>query len=98
MEIPIVVTVEDPDGIANVSRVEMLVNGSGPLFLCDDGGNGVCNAGFPPSGDEVAGDGRFTITIQLDASNSPGDNLFEFTAVDRGGLESATEQRTVEVQ
>jgi hypothetical protein len=98
VEVPIVVTVSDPDGLGNVLRVEMLVNGSGPLFLCDDGSVGVCNAGFPPSGDVTAGDGQFTITIQLDANNAPGQNVFVFKAVDRSGLESATEERIVEVQ
>ena len=98
IQIPIVLTASDPDGLANILRVEMLVNGSGPLFLCDDGNIGICNAGFPTSGDITAGDGQFTITIQLDASNDPGENTFEFTVIDRSGLESESEERIVEVQ
>jgi len=98
IQVPIIVTVSDPDGLANILRVEMLVNGAGPLLLCDDGSAGTCNANFPPSGDVTADDGKFTITIQLDSTNLPGQNTFEFKAIDRSGLESATEVRIVEVQ
>lgn len=98
LSIPIVATVEDPDGIDNVAFVEVIVNGGATLRLCDDGGAGVCNAGFGASGDATAGDGQFTLTIQLDSSNAAGTNTFEFRAVDRSGLRSAVEVRTIEVQ
>ncbi len=98
--IPIVATVSDPDGLANIARVEMQVLpiGSVILQLCDDGGEGACNPGFGSSGDETAGDGRFTITLQLDSSNAPGETTFEFRAIDRAGLTSETVTRTITVE
>lgn len=98
LSIPIVATVSDPDGIDNVAFVEVIVNGGATLRLCDDGGAGVCNAGFGASGDAAAGDGQFTLTIQLASTNAAGTNTFEFRAVDRSGLRSAVEVRTIEVQ
>ncbi len=98
ISIPIVATVADPDGIDNVAFVEVVVNGGATLRLCDDGGAGVCNAGFGASGDVTAGDARFTLTIQLASTNAAGTNTFEFRAVDRSGLRSAVEVRTIEVQ
>lgn len=97
IQIPIVAHVSDPDGLANILRVEVSVNGSSPLFLCDDGGAGSCNDGSS-SGDAVAGDGQFTLTIQLDSSNEAGDNVFVFKAIDRAGLESDTVTRTIVVE
>ena len=98
LSISIVAAVSDPDGIENVAFVEVIVNGGATLRLCDDGGAGVCNAGFGASGDQTAGDGRFTLTIQLESTNAPGTYSFEFRAVDRSGLRSAAEARTLEVQ
>jgi hypothetical protein len=98
LSIPIVATVDDPDGIDNVAFVEVIVNGGATLRLCDDGGAGVCNAGFGASGDATAGDGQFTLTIQLESTNSAASYTFEFRAVDRSGLRSAVEVRTLEVQ
>ncbi len=96
IQVSIVAHVSDPDGLANILRVEVSVNGGGPLSLCDDGGAGSCNDGSS-SGDAVAGDGQFTLTIQLDSSNEAGDNIFVFKAVDRSGLESETVTRTIVV-
>ncbi|MDE2996715.1 MAG: hypothetical protein OXT73_08265 [Bacteroidota bacterium] len=98
LSIPIVATVSDPDGLSNVAFVEVIVNGGVSLRLCDDGGAGTCNAGFGSSGDATAGDGQFTLTIQLDSSNSAGTNTFEFSAVDRSGLRSAVVARSIEVR
>lgn len=98
LPIPIVATVADPDGRANIARVEVIVNGAVTLLLCDDGDRGTCNAGFGSSGDAVADDGRFTLTIALGAENAAGPNTFEFKAVDRTGLESASVTRILEVQ
>ena len=61
------------------------------------GGQGTCNAGSGTSGDVTAGDGLFTLTILLEASNSAGSKIFEFTAVDRSGLRSETVVRIIEV-
>lgn len=97
--IPIVARVTDPEGLANILRVELIVNGSGPpILLCDDGSAGECNTDFPPSGDVLAEDGLFTVTIQLDASDAPGDNEFIFTAFDRSGLASESVTRILLVQ
>jgi len=98
ISISIQATVSDPDGLDNVAFVEVIVNGAATLRLCDDGGSGTCNNGFGSSGDLDAGDGVYTLTIQLDASNSAGTNSFEFTAVDRTGLRSGTVSRTIVVQ
>ncbi|RMF55696.1 MAG: hypothetical protein D6746_13365 [Bacteroidetes bacterium] len=96
--IPIVATVTDPDGLENIARVEMeVVPGGSVFFLCDDGGEGACNAGAS-SGDAEAGDGRFTITIQLTSDNAPGETTFRFRAIDRSGLESEPVERTITVE
>lgn len=93
----IVATVSDPDGAANVLRVQTLVNGRSSLLLCDDGSQGACNGGTA-SGDAVAGDARYTLTLQVEATNAPGANTFEFTAVDRSGLVSAPVARTIVIE
>ena len=95
--LPIVAHVSDPDGLDNVLFVEVVVNATTTLNMCDDGGLGVCNAGFGSSGDEQAGDGKFTHTIQLASTNAAGQYLFEFTAVDRSGLRSAQVARILTV-
>jgi hypothetical protein len=95
--IAMVAAVSDPDGLANVARVEVRVNGGSPLLLCDDGGQGACNAGFA-SGDVTAGDGLFTLTIQVDSSNSPGQSTLEFVAVDRSGLSSDPVTRVLTIE
>lgn len=96
----IVVTASDPDGLANILRVETRVDGGAALNLCDDGGEGACNPAVTqaPSGDQVAGDGRFTVTLQVEASNSAGTRTFTFEAVDRSGLRSAVVERTLVIE
>ncbi len=99
VSIALIVEATDPDGLDNIAFVQVIVNGGTSLRLCDDGGQGVCNAGFgASSGDEQAGDGDFTLTIQLDSNNAAGTNTFEFSVVDRSGLRSATEVRTIVVE
>lgn len=99
VSISLVVEADDPDGLDNIAFVQVVVNGGTSLRLCDDGGQGVCNAGFgASSGDAVAGDGRFTLTIQLESSNAAGTNTFEFSVVDRSGLRSGVEVRTLVVE
>jgi hypothetical protein len=98
--IPITITarVQDPDGLGNVLRVEAIVGGSTTLLLCDDGGTGTCNPGFGSSGDATAGDGTFTVTIQIESSNTAGDYQFVFTAYDRSGLASEAVTRIITVE
>ncbi len=99
VSVPIVVEASDPDGLDNIAFVQVVVNGSTTLRLCDDGGQGVCNAGFgASSGDVQAGDGLFTLTIQLADTNAAGTNTFEFSVVDRSGLRSSVVARSIEVQ
>ena len=96
VQIPIVVQVTDPDGLKNIQKVEMQVNGGSVLFLCDDGGSGSCNGGS--SGDQSAGDGAYTVTIQLESTNTPGDYLFQFVVEDRAGWRSERINRTLTVE
>lgn len=95
--IPIVVSVSDPDGAANVLGVDIVVNGGSTLKACDDGGQLVCNVGFGSSGDATAGDGKYTLTIQLNSDNAAADYQFDFTAIDRSGLRSETITRIMTV-
>ncbi len=93
----VVARVSDPDGLANILRVELRVAGGAPILLCDDGGKSSCG-GVPSSGDEVAGDGRFTITLALSSDNAPGVYPFVFQAIDRTGLTSEEVRRDVVVE
>jgi hypothetical protein len=93
----IVATVEDPDGLANVLRVQTRVNDRTTLLLCDDGSAGACN-GSTASGDAVAVDGRFTLTIQVESTNSAGSNTFVFTATDRSGLTSVGVTKVIVIE
>jgi len=95
--IMIVAQVSDPDGLANVARVEVRFNGGSPLLLCDDGGQDACNPGFA-SGDETAGDGLFTLTIQVESTNALGDISLEFVATDRSGLASDPVTRVLTIE
>ncbi|MBO6575747.1 MAG: hypothetical protein JJ896_12155 [Rhodothermales bacterium] len=95
--IPLVAVVEDPDGLANIARVEVRFDGGSPLLLCDDGGQGACNPGFG-SGDATAGDGRFTLTIQINENNSPGERTLTFVATDRSGLMSEPVTRVLTIE
>jgi hypothetical protein len=93
--------VADPDGLANVARVEVS-NGGAEFQLCDDGNAGVCGFGgtdFPsPSGDAEAGDGRFSRRFGLPAEQPPGPFDFTVRAYDLAGQASAPFPLTVVVQ
>jgi hypothetical protein len=95
--ISLVAVVSDPDGLANVARVQVRFDGGAPLLLCDDGGQAGCNPGFG-SGDITAGDGRFTLTIMLESSASAGSILLEFIATDRADLSSEPVTRTLIIE
>jgi hypothetical protein len=94
--IPIIATVSDPDGLANIARVAFTPQGGTAIQLCDDGPEVACG-GVSDSGDAVAGDGRFTITVQLENTNAPGVRTFDFQATDRTGLTSNVVMRTITV-
>lgn len=95
-QLKLAAVVSDPDGLANILRVEMRPNGGSAILLCDDGGQLPCGP-FPNSGDETAGDGRYTITVQIGSNNQPGVNVFAFQAFDRFGERSEVVTRNVRV-
>ena len=89
--VALVAVVSDPDGLSNIANV-LFWNVERPddtFALFDDGEQG---------GDEVAGDGRYTVTIQISSTATLGTNVFAFQATDRGGLRSEviTKEITVE--
>lgn len=88
----IVATVNDPDGLGNIQRVVMRT-AAGTSFLLEDDGQ---KTGL--SGDEVAGDGKYTITIQIENRNQSGVYVFDFQAFDKTGLSSNVIQKTIEVK
>ncbi|SHK58977.1 hypothetical protein [Rhodothermus profundi] len=93
----VVARVSDPDGLENILRVELRVNEGAPILLCDDGSKGICG-GIPNSGDAVAGDSLFTMTLSLAHDNVPGTYTFAFQAIDRTGLTSEEVRRHVVVE
>lgn len=90
--IPIVATVTDPDGQSNISRVVVRTQGGGEFELRDDGGAGS------NSGDQTAGDGRYTVTFQVESTNSPGPNVFTLQAFDRSGQASDPVEITITIE
>lgn len=85
-----VAIVSDPEGPENILRVVMRTSGGQEFEMLDDGGEGS------NSGDEVAGDGRYTITVQLTSDVPPGTYVFYFQAFDREGLASdVVEKQTI---
>ena len=97
--LPLIAVVSDPDGLTDVEKVEFWnVNTPNNRFeLCDDGGGQPCG-GASDSGDETAGDGRFTLTVFIASTNAPGTNTFVFQAIDRAGLRSETAEKQITVQ
>lgn len=77
--------VDDPDGLVNVALVEIrAADGFVLARLRDDGSAGT------GSGDETAGDGRFTTTLALPDAAEAGKYAFAVVAIDRAGRESDT--------
>ena len=82
--------VSDPDGLANLSSVAFWnVNSPANTFPLNDRGAG---------GDETAGDGRYTATVQIASTNPSGPTTLVFQARDRSGLESETVEATIIVE
>lgn len=84
--------VSDPEGLANVLRVEVEAPSGDTFRLFDDGES---------FGDETANDGIFTAAFALlvgEETPLPADLTFVFRATDRGGLESAPVSLVVTVQ
>ncbi len=89
--IQLVAVVSDPDGLSNIANVVFwnVTNPQARIGLFDDGEQG---------GDEVADDGRYTVTIQIDNTAAPGVNRFAFQATDRSGLRSEIVTKEITVQ
>jgi hypothetical protein len=99
VSLPLIAVVSDPDGPGDVERVVFwnMNTPNSTILLCDDGGLRPCS-NSDDSGDEAAGDGRFTRTVFLTSDNAPGVNTFVFQATDRAGLTSAPAEKTVVVE
>jgi hypothetical protein len=78
------VDVTDPNGPSDIYEVYFIVHrpdgttNNSKVFLFDDGN-------ISEHGDQVAGDGRYSLLIQVDQSNQKGTYRFEFRAKDRIG-------------
>ncbi len=92
----ITISSSDSDGIADVREVFFRsltsTNPDFKFFLKDDGGTDpITPPLFQPSGDSVAGDGRYSILIPLtDGPNVRRTNIFAFQAFDSFGDSSGT--------
>lgn len=81
----LMVTVDDPQGLADVKRVlfnSYLPDGrpssQNPFYMTDDG----------QGGDEAAGDGVYSLTVNLPPGTPPGKYKFVFEALDFSGARS----------
>lgn len=79
--------VSDPNGLSDIDKVYFMV------YRPDGTTNGLQNLMFDDGnvslhGDQVAGDGIYSLIIQITSSNAKGTYRFEFTARDRGGASS----------
>jgi hypothetical protein len=96
------ISAADADGQADIQKVffnSFLPSGSpsrdNPFLMFDDGGT-VDHNGYT-SGDAVAGDGVYTLTVLLPRTTTPGNYRFEFHAVDRSLAQSNVIIQTVQV-
>ncbi len=85
----IVANVTDPDGVANLLRVEIKTPNGQTFNMYDDG---------ETLGDQVAGDGRFTAAFDVPVGVPAGVQVFELQAFDRNGNESAVVEKPVTIQ
>jgi hypothetical protein len=81
-DLRVVATVADPDGLENLGYVSLQPQGGGPQLPMSDAGS------VGQSGDVTAGDGRYTVTLEVAAGTPPGQYPFEVVARDREGLEA----------
>lgn len=92
LPVEIVAVVSDPDGLENIERVVLWnVNTPGSLIQMHDDGSSA-------SGDDEAGDGRYTVTLSISSTNEPGVNTFAFQARDLTGLESEIIEHSITIQ
>lgn len=83
VRVPIVATVADPDGRANIAAVVAVDPASGLTIgrLFDDGPAGG-------AADQTAGDGRYSANVQVTSDFEPGTYELVLVAVDKYGAES----------
>ena len=98
VSLPLIALVSDPDGLNDVEKVEFwnINTPSARILMCDDGGIRLCGAS-QESGDEVAGDGRFTRRVFIESTNALGVNSLAFQATDRAGLTSEVVRKDIVV-
>ncbi|NND70830.1 MAG: hypothetical protein HKN43_04570 [Rhodothermales bacterium] len=86
-----IATVSDAEGLSNI--LEVLIGTTNPptddFPMFDDGAS---------SGDDVAGDGRYTASFSIPANQPPDTTTFYVQAFDRNGLASEVASREVRVQ
>ncbi len=82
------VAASDPQGLGDIQQVffnsykpDGSPSSGNPFFMADDGNISV-------SGDETAGDGVYSLTINLPSGTTPGDYRFVFEAVDKSDAHS----------
>lgn len=96
---PILTSVEvfDANGLIDIESVYFIVtrpdgtSNNTKVFLFDDGDTVV-------HGDQTAGDGVYSLLIQVDENNQKGSYRFAFEAIDRGGKLSNTINHFVLIQ
>ncbi len=91
-------TASDSDGLADIAEVFFLRDTlTTKFFLKDDGGVGRNTfEGFPTplsTGDDIAGDGKFSILLPVTPTNTRATRLITFQAIDSFGDTSNTIQR-----
>jgi hypothetical protein len=94
------ISASDSDGLADITEVYFRsIISSTPdvkFFLYDDGG--IIQSNGLTSGDRLAGDGVFSIIVQLPSTTSQGERRFAFQAKDTFGDTSATVVHSLIVQ
>jgi len=85
-----VAVVSDPDGLENIDSVEFwnVANPASRVRMYDTG----------QGGDDVAGDGRYTVTINISANEPVATHRFQFVARDLTGQTSDIIEREVSVE
>lgn len=87
--IPFTAKVTDEDGQNTISEVRILFENEDGSILSPNP-NTLFDDGSSESGDLVQGDSVYTITFQIDQSNSPNNRMALYYAIDQAGLSSDT--------
>ncbi|MGB5849959.1 MAG: hypothetical protein WBH40_15835 [Ignavibacteriaceae bacterium] len=80
------VEADDPNGRSDIEMVFFIVNR--PDSTTNGNRNQMFDDGLIEHGDQIAGDGVYSLLIQVDENNQKGTYRFEFQAIDRGGKSS----------